>query len=694
MESDWWQRSATSECDRNQLFFDDAHMFDEYRNSLESVASLECDGSSAALLERRAQPAFAPVDPPEATVEQVEEMQVESGRVPVQQPPSGTVVYRLFHYLGDEIAQRVQVPCDQVLQLMRARCPLLVPDTERRRTQIEAAMRAYVRRWVLGMLCVDEKGGRLRTILAQLQELYLWWGGREVRGAKNNWAHVELLHTLLERTLRESLDCANDQFYRKCADVRKRGRRPTAESANPPHPLNQLKADYILSAKAAPPVVYEPRDGQFYLAYASQQPLAPQQLAVDYYPLFVKLLGIVNECVPRHTNHGWFTERVRLAARRLSARDWPAHGLCQSLLNLQAVLERRRVRIVLRPDQPRRPRCCYTGLPLQDGEEVWLLRLLVLSEERHRRWVREGAQPVRKADDPLLVQSIRCYYLKTRVTSLCSLFYSEFEPAYKQRYPEYFAPELATTTQKKAVVRLLPPNRRFLFSPLWALLNRQQRFVQENELQAALWDRRESYAHFCARLQPLLGGLGQEPDEKHLLFIIFVALFGVHEMEQLSEPVRRDASKIREFTQLLLEATLSFADALFDTLTQPQHGPETVGRASYAMPLLGIESPEQAPADAPRLLVVRPQLQAHHQPLLRTLLVLSERRRARPTGYMAGRQQQQLMELCLVNHPFYFMLLYETLFQSSEQLDALSFGDARALRARLGLTLNESYATQ
>ena len=685
-----------AEWQRDQFFFDDVHLFSEYRRQLESVASLECDGSTLAMSEDLAPPEDMVIEMPRSPVAQRTEVATppttENGRTLVTQPPSGTVVYKLFHYLEEGVTQRLQVPYEQVIALLRERCVKLVPDTERRQQQITATTRAYAHYTLLRMLTADANGARMKTILSQLQELYLWWAGEPVRDAKNNWAHITQLHALMARTHTESLDCANDQFYRKCADVKKRGRRPGHENANPPHPLNQLKAEYILSAKTAPPVVYNQSDQQFYLAHSATQPLAGSQLAVDYYPVFVKLLGVVNACVPRHDNHGWFTERLRQAAQHLSSRDWPMRGLVCSLMNLQAVLEHRRVRIVARD---RRYYCCYTGQALQDGEEVWLLRLLVHSAERHRQWVREGRQPVSKADEPLLTGSVRCYYIKTRVTGLCSLFFSEFDARYKQKFPEYFqaapspAKKRATTPQ-----RLLPTNRRLLFSPLWALLNQQQRFVEVNELAPALWDttRAESYATFKDRVAPLMQAVDVERAEEQLLLVIFVALFGVHTVEELEAPLRRDLAKIREFTRLVLEATLVFTDLMFEPLAQGQSPlqSESVGRAVYSMPLLGIVCDEQKPTA--QLLVVRPELQGEHsQSLLGALLALSDRAHTGrgERAYMERRQQLQLLEQCICNHAFYFMLLYETLYCSSDRLDALSFTEARALRGRLGLILNE-----
>ena len=131
---------------------------------------------------------------------------------------------------------------------------------------------------------------------------------------------------------------------------------------------------------------------------------------------------------------------------------------------------------------------------------------------------------------------------------------------------------------------------------------------------------------------------------------------------------------------------------MFEPLTQSQSPlqSESVGRAVYSMPMLGIVCDEQKPTA--QLLVVRPELQAEHcQSLLGALLALSERAHTGrgERAYMERRQQLQLLEHCICNHAFYFMLLYESLYCSSDRLDTLSFAEARALRGRLGLVLNE-----
>lgn len=695
------------ECNRDLIFFDRRRMFVEYRKTLEPVSSLECPVSPVIGLGPAS--TWSAVHPPEEE-DNVEEIMPEENtnhntmdreELLVVQPPSGTVVYQLFRYLQEDVIQRLLVPTTELIALIRERCPSLVPDTERRLQHFDAMLRAYVKRFLLLALTLDERGGRMLQILNQLEGLYLCWGDGDIEGAKNNYNHLSLLHQLLEQVTRESLNRSTDQFYLKCADAKRRGRRPGHESANPPHPLNQLKAEYILSHKSAPPVVYNEDNQRFYLAYKAQQPVASSQLSVDYYPVFLQELRIVNDCVPRHDNHGWFLEKCRLAAKQLTPRDWPMHGLMQSLLNLQAVVERRRVHIRYTKGG-KRHYCAYTGLQLQDGEEVWFLKLLVLCPKRHRVWQRQGLQSASKTDDPLLLPSLRCYYIKSRVTGgAISLFYSDFDDSYKRCHPDYFYPggslslegaERTERTERKrphpSILRWLPINRRYMFNPLWVIMGRLHRFITENRMSDMLWDwhRRESYTAFRQRFSDCVQSTltDQSTDcQQELRFIVFTSLFGVQQLEQLSEPLRSDASKIRELTDLVLEAVVIFTDAMFD-FCSPSHSVESVARASYPLPLLLPDSTEEDQA-----IIIRPQLQSMDLPLLRALCQLSDKKKpAVERSYQERRQRMTLLEQCVCNHAFLFMSLYDLLYKPSEQLESLTFPNALTLMQRMNLSLN------
>jgi hypothetical protein len=663
--------------DYEPIMFDPRSMLIERRKLLESVASL---GDYRGAVVTRPTP--------------VEEMDVEAPQSPVQRqrtlvlsPPGGTVVFRLFRLMKDDVVKRLSSSVEQLMDTVRASCPALLSDScsERRATYIGNALYAYTRRMIANTLARDENGTRLRVCLQQLEELYLCWGlipgpdkaVRLVEGAKNNYTHVDMYHTLLTDTYEVSRNPSTDKFYETCADTRPRGRQPRAVSNNPPNPLNQLKKDYIESLKSAPPVVFDESDGNCYLAHEATQPLASSQLTVDYYPLFFKCLDIVNGCVPRKDNHGWFTARLRTALRQLTPKQWPMHGLIQSLCNLQGVLERRKVCVRARPGK--QYYCCYTGQRLKDGEEVWLLRLLVLCPDRHLVWVKKGNPPTgSKADHPQLRSSIRCYFMKTQASGLCSIFHREFEAEYREKF---------TPNTLMVRTRELPLNRRYVFNPLWRLMHRLHHYITHNYLTPVLKDATgETYQAFRTRMDPLFSQISLAPEE--LRYIVFTGLFGVNTLDDLSPIVQLQREMVSGLAQSVIDIVLDVLDTTLDFnsggVTERQL---TVYHSTFTLPLLGVSEKAQSLQN-----VIRPQL-AMEAPLLWALLSHSDRRRAeRRDGGPDSHEKTLRMERVqqsLCTHPFLLLALHDTLYKSCGQLEELALPEALSLLSDLSLTVRK-----
>jgi len=743
----------------NQLFFDDRHLFGHYRErGLESVASLYTKTSTT---KRRRQPVapqapvvttpptVQPVQPTQPVEPPVETMDVEVDTVPspveeavdaavaapppdllVTQPPSGAVVFSLFPYLSDEMVARLLPDPLGIERVIHDRCHHLLRDVEKRRSQIASMQRAFICRLLLEMLAMDERGHRFGQMLARFEELYLLWEDEAVvqarqragtdaqqrrtaierafvRGGKNNATNVDRLHTLALETYALTQTPERDKWAEKCANAKQRGRKPRAEKEHEPHPIDRIRASQIESLRTMPPVVYNEQDRQCYLAFAPPKDavVANSQLKVDYYPLCVKVLDVFCQGLPRDTNHGWFTARLRRAARCLTPRQWPMHGLVQSLINLEGVVERTRVRLQLR--QPTdRYYCCYSGLPLQDGEEVWRMRLLVLSPARHQKWVVEGERPMAPHLAPELERSVRVYYMKSRVTSVTSLFYTDFPDHYRRQHGAYFSAResrlLTVTTSAppprgsaSSSARQLPVNRRYTCNSLWTLLNRLKRFVEENRMRTMLWDRdsRESYDVYAARTLNLLALLQDEAFETQFLYYLFTSLFGVSVAEELPVTAQQQPQQVRDYLEMTLDVVLDFVDLMFDFLP-PGHAAATterVSNATFALPSLGVannsdERPNQQ-------LVVKPLLLcgAAESPVLRNLFLLSDRRQSERVGtmdYGERRQRLQRVESMVCHHAFLFMVLYDALYLSSPELTLLSFTEAMHHLSCMGISLH------
>ena len=196
---------------------------------------------------------------------------------------------------------------------------------------------------ILEMFTVDDKGSKIKQILAQLEELYILkeppqskivrkspstTGGIKekvqqpervaIRNGRSNFINADSIHRNIEKTHKESLLDEKDQFKEDCSGRKKRGRHSSATKANKPDKVDQIKGSHILSQKSVPPIVYDEVRDELYITNSSGT--VGIQNMVDFYPVFLKVLAIVNDCVPRQSNHGVFLQCVNSAARRLTRR--------------------------------------------------------------------------------------------------------------------------------------------------------------------------------------------------------------------------------------------------------------------------------------------------------------------------------------------------------------------------------------
>jgi hypothetical protein len=570
-----------------------------------------------------------------------------------------SLVYTLFAYLGEDYVNKLMPSMEAFRALIHDRCKPLLGVVNEQAPKIEAVWRVFVQRMLVEMLAVDARGVKIREVLTALEELYL------VRGGKSNLANLDEVHRLTRETTAESLNFAGDDFYHKCAGPKKRGRRPGSENQQVPHQLNLIKAHFVTKKSGAAP-------------------------ALDTYPLFVKVLSIFNDCVPAHHNHGWYLETLHRAVRCLTWREWPARGLVRSLLNAEAVLERRR-RVLTEEDVVRPRHCAYSGLSLVAGEEVWHLRILLNSGERHREWVKAGRLPAEPNTDPLFTSSVRAYLIKARIVSLCSVFYAPLP-----------VPESVIVLPPPLKFRNngLPPNRQYSLNTLWLLLNQLRNFIADNRLGPYIFHRTEaggSYAEELARLGTVLSQLGEQSFPTHLRTFLLVATFGEAYLKDICEGRREAHPNVAAYAEMLKETVLDFIDLMFSfTVGRTPLTRDVVVFRQFNLPLFEVVMNETAQSRK-RFLAengsnkdVRPRVREAAQELLAQLLAMSAERAAEGQSHQAQRERLSLVEMALAKHPFLFMTIYEFLFQPEGTARLSSLPDSVTLLNKMGLCINTS----
>lgn len=617
----------------------------------------------------------------------------KENRIPVTKPPTSANVYNLFHYLGTSSVELFMPSFDKMISHIKIRYPSLCIDIEKRKNHIIQMMRNFIRYLILIMLSVDERGGRMSEILSSLNTLYFEYDDLLIDKEKNNYEHVDKLHQLIIKTYEESLDMKTDAFYIKCSAEKNLGRTPITVKNNPPHQLNRIKAQYIVAAKTNPPVKYDEEDGEFFMDRPS--PISPSgntQREVDYYPVFLKILSVFRDTIPLSTNHGWFTQRLQMAVRKLSYHDWPMYGLVNSLLNMEALIEKKRIRLTL-SHHNRRYYCSYSGLPLIEGEEVWLIRILVNSSKRHKLWHREGNTPAEPQHDPLLCSSIKNYLMKTSICAPQQLFYSDFPEDYKYMHPEYFGIKKSIRPR-----RSLPEDRVYQCNTLWYLMNRLIHFIEENKMHAMLFHNKESMPVFINRVSSHLLNLEKADNfQENLLRFILQSIFSVNEIEELPSLIKNDSQTLNLYLQQMMSIIIDFIDLMFDFTMPPpitsRNSNEKTKLFLFNLPELGIIESEE---DKKKVLMVQPKLRIpiEDDNLLNNFFNLSKKRKEQLGTYLMKMTPNERgarlhrLQLSIKTHPFIFMLIYSSIYLSNDSLPQMSFIEVNKLLSNLSIVLS------
>lgn len=562
--------------------------------------------------------------------------QIKLERIAIKDPPSAAVVYDLFKYFDSASVAQLMPKWDTLLGMIHQRCAPLCADVEKRRENIIELFRVLVRRTVLEILSFDDKGVKIRHMMNQLDELYLFNNQTPIKRGKLDYTNVDSVQQLIGITAQLTRDRDNDAFYQKHSGVRDRGRRPIKEKENRPNRVDAIRANYILSRKQVPPIRFDERDNSFFIesSQTMDKTIDISHYQVDFYQIFVKVLDVFDAVVPRQSNHGVYLTRLNEALRKLSAKEWPAKGLVQSIINAERVLERRRIRVPCADKY----HCAYTGLPLAEGEEVWHIRLLINDAERYKNWYINGKQPSNPNTSREFTRSIRAYMMKIQVTSECSLFYAP----------------LVLTKERLSVDRL------YSFNSLYILFSQLRHAIHHYKLETFLWhgNEKRNYIDMLATLNNSLSNAIVAPREQFKdLFMQYIFSATMYTLNLAT----LDLDKVAAYCNCLFYVVLDFIDTLF-VMATPQQQQQQTRLVVESLPLerFNIISPAEERKKLPSL--------ATDKSPLDTLLELSKERRVTTPSLFC-------IEDAMCQHPYLFISLFSSIYTMDTSLPILSFGE-------------------
>lgn len=619
-------------------------------------------------------------------------------KVLITTPPSSAVVFQLFQYLKPEFIALLQHRYDDILKSIKDKCnlPSLWAYIEKQQSNINLILKTMTKRFLLEILMMDYRGGKFGEIQARFEELFfLRERDLPMKGCKANFVNTDTIESLITRINKESKDPENDDFYKERSGTRRRGRTPLSEIDKKPNRVDAIKSDYILSCKSLPPVVYNKRDGQFYIDYTRSS--SPQtastkeknnnlQYLVDTYPIFEEVIDINDACIPTPNNHGFYTHRIRQALRRIPSSVWPMRGLMLSLLNAEAILKR--TELIL-PKSLQTYYCAYSGERLMEGEKVWHIVLLVNSGRRYKKWIKDGITPTPPNTSPEFTRSLKTYFIKSRITAQCSIFYSPMDPEYRKQCLQHRLKQehQLSSLASKPQHYVLPHNRQVSVNILWYTLSQMRSVLSKNRL--------EQFIQFP--FQPKIGKLPftmlMEQYTQHikslseandpipilrvLIFISTIPWFNETSLEN---------EQVSAYVDMIQDVLLDFVELQFPftEVSRTEPFPIPHERRVLNFPLLGLPLP-QTPKDV--LGQIKPRL--GNTLLLGKLLELCDKRGPREIDL-------DRLERSFIRHPCFYLAFFYQIYQQqhdASQQNAPSLSVYFKLLSRMNLIVETTFSS-
>lgn len=381
--------------------------------------------------------------------DEVKSIVTPSSPVPVQMASEQKTIHRLFEtYLSESFLDRLRLSFDEVYETVSARAKPHKNEVLRDKAQIETIIDTFVKRMVLDMLNVDKTATKSKEMYEKIESLYHTRYDEKtkkqslVTKVKNDFVHHDYVDRIRLERERIALDRTTDPVFMHFSEPKKRGRHAKNRVEEVWNEIETIASQYIISKKLA---TISP-DGASSPPPIQQQ--KPHANMVDFYPTFETTLTILNQSIPRLTNHGWYTEHLLRAIRTLDPKVWPLHGLASMMHNANYVIHAKRV--VTKFDRTKcRFYCCFSGLEIKNGETVTWIKVLENDAERLAAWHENAVLPNRPFEAPEFKRSVASFYMKSELCCPVSLFYAPFSDAYKERFASHFSPKSISLDLKR-----------------------------------------------------------------------------------------------------------------------------------------------------------------------------------------------------------------------------------------------------
>jgi hypothetical protein len=350
--------------------------------------------------------------------------------------------------------------------------------------------------------------------------------------------------------------------------------------------------------------------------------------------------------------------------------------------------------------------CSYTGDQLDVGTEVWHIRILENDGDRYKQWVVASNIPPCASISPEFTKSIRVYFIKTEVTSLCSLFYTKMEVTARPLSPM----EISRSVRKIVKAPLMhpsvkpatiapstgiPPDRTLSINTMWLMLNKLRVFIRQEDVGNSIWKKGGSTIPFNTDLESCIecmkSVVDRETASANLTVILFTSTFmkdfdGTIGIESLvTDP------EVAEYMFNVHAAVLDFVDIMFPFKSQSQS--PLIVRHQFNMDLFGIRNGDGGGSDEKKIL---PKLNNPSSVLLEELFTQSYHRNeyyvsmGRIEDHKTRKERVETVQTFMIQHPFLFVSLFYLIFEECPLSKRPTFMECNQMLNCMNLFINTS----
>lgn len=335
--------------------------------------------------------------------------------------------------------------------------------------------------WLMNDICVDKMNNTNSLLRKNLEFELLCQDKKSVKIVSLHDRFIELalredsdkkeFDSLIKQTHEVARDPPNDKFFLKSSEQRKRGRTSDADRLKTLNIVDTLRKEYITPKK---------------VSNNNNEQASSEIVLTDKYRSFLFLLKLVHDNAQTGENYGAYLEKTNRLIEYVEREkiDWPMLKLMKSIVNMETCIGINEIESISL-DEDEIYYCSYSGDQLKQGDDVYHIRILEYSHERHKKWRIIKNRPNREFESPEFMASVKAYFVKKHFISLTGLWYRDFDDDYKSLHTET-TPKTPVKRQRHSLKQEVSRVTIKKDGHLWRRMDYMRNYINQHNLEHKL----------------------------------------------------------------------------------------------------------------------------------------------------------------------------------------------------------------